>query len=712
MTSSAWAARAADLKQKLMANRQALTLSNDPVIAADQFLANIENDIVHDSSTNKTNIKTNSFPPSSDIQSPWHSIKPPNTPPAGSMADVTRLRDGESINAMSNIQQEGKVQSALPTTDKIPPSVDLQFVFTSDLKKALKKEQQFVKALQDPATDGLGIDNVQERIHQSHNTILKLQRALQAREATGIASAGPYAHSGADTTELPDKASNSLTPKTPANKPTMGGSSETSCVAMGSPKAKLKADVPTPINSDNTITRTAGPPSSAVIQADAHIQSNLQKHRNTNTDRLPTKTVADPTGPTTPMSKIPLPVSTASRPEVTSTEKAPGQSRSDKPMKQPPTTPSPRRAKGILRDAAAHGSASPPARWPLVASSSDRECGRECDRPARPKSNSQSRSPNESRTKIGTARRERNRDHTYIFRSVGAGAGDDSGNRARQPSRRPSASRKHSDIFPRVADTYRPPRADRMSNEDRDLHDWLTYTNWYDRAYRARFLERMRRLAEIEREKAALLEANQHENTATATTTTRGRPTTDAGRMAPPPAAEPFGFGLSRQRLGGGGEDDRPGYHRAAAGGFKRELGHADESGAPRKVSRIDDRGPGRVAYHDSPPPWPRRGRLSEDFRRIGESGEGENPSTQPGEQSVPWMRQGSVVTILTPVVRGSHPDRASSSCCPSPGSRSSPPRFEADRHRRSGPGPGDVSRRLDSAPSFPPGQRGHDRHR
>lgn len=58
---------------------------------------------------------------------------------------------------------------------------------------------------------------------------------------------------------------------------------------------------------------------------------------------------------------------------------------------------------------------------------------------------------------------------------------------------------------------------DKPTSQDRDLDDWLSFTGWHDRDFRADFLQRKRRLAyldreknEIEQERAKLMSADEH----------------------------------------------------------------------------------------------------------------------------------------------------------------------------------------------------------
>lgn len=170
----AWTTRAAELKEKLMAKRKALKASSNPTAT----------DIA---TTIKTDQSTNNLP-SSHIQNHKNTIQPSSIAHANGMADTTEKneKDSSNSNSISNIQQDITVRNALLTAKQIPPTIDLQFVLTSDLIKALESEQKIVKALQGPLMQAAGNDNIEQKIRQGQDTVSKLQQALKSRETTGI----------------------------------------------------------------------------------------------------------------------------------------------------------------------------------------------------------------------------------------------------------------------------------------------------------------------------------------------------------------------------------------------------------------------------------------------------------------------------------------------------------------------------------------------
>lgn len=441
---------------------------------------------------------------------------------------------------------------------------------------------------------------------------------------------------------IPEIISSSIPTKKPADKPTVDDSNKTYIVTTESYDAKAKANGSAPINPDNITTASIDKLVKDALQRKTQSQPRPQKDKSPSSCQLPVSTVPVHTGPVqkgpiTPLSNISsimpsCPVSqnkASSRPTLTPAREIrrqpqPDKPTSSKPTPEPPTAPASGQEKGALRGDTAHDSASRQAHRPALGSNADRD--HERDRSSHPKPEFQSQPPSVSRAKMTPARRECENDHTYVFRSAGGG---DRGDRPERPPLRASqwltASRKHPSDIILVADTYRPARDDRMTHYDRDLRDWLTYTNWHDEGYRARFLERKRRLAEIEREKVELLEADQRENTT--------RPTAE-------PQEPPFSSGPAR-----------PLANRTdlRATGFKRELFRDEEANGPRKVSRIDHRGPGGRLFSNrgSPPPGPRGSRLPEGSWRSG-GFESENPNVQPGEQRVPVVIMVMVLTVST----------------------------------------------------------------
>lgn len=89
---------------------------------------------------------------------------------------------------------------------------------------------------------------------------------------------------------------------------------------------------------------------------------------------------------------------------------------------------------------------------------------------------------------------------------------------SREHTRRPlylpplAPSRPDSPIYKHPNDRYS--EHDRPTSQDRDLDDWLIFTGWHNRDFRADYLQRKRRIAfldrEIEQERAKLMSADQH----------------------------------------------------------------------------------------------------------------------------------------------------------------------------------------------------------
>lgn len=174
-----------------------------------------------------------------------------------------------------------------------------------------------------------------------------------------------------------------------------------------------------------------------------------------------------------------------------------------------------------------------------------------------------------------------------------------------------------------IYDTYRPsdhgshvPRNRHVAaTQDRDLQDWLAYTGWNDEDYRRRFLDRQRRLADIDRERAALLEADQRE------VATRRDGGTDASR--PPPFSEPHRAGGPRELFG------------PSPSGFKREYPteHPNDydNAHPRKFARMDAAVRSHRVSYRSPSPGGHKPRAKQ-YWRDEMRGDGPSPNEQIGK--------------------------------------------------------------------------------
>lgn len=406
-----------------------------------------------------------------------------------------------------------------------------------------------------------------------------------------------------------------------------------------------------------------------------------------------TTSIPNHTGPRIPLSKHTVQVSshpTSQRPRAPCLAPTAhtGQSQHNMPYSQPtskPAAPALEMEKGSTRiDAPQVYSASQEARRVglELAANSDHNRDRDQDSSARPKP----QRPSEPRPMAGHNKRERDKEYVHVPR--GGGSGGCRGTRptaaaappAMPPAPRwPSADHRPSDAKPSTYRYY--PRGpyderdrDRLTAQDHDLRDWLTYTGWNDEGYRARFLDRQRRLAEIDRERAALLEADQRE------VETRRDGGTDASR--PPAPSEPRRADTPRELLGPVRRGEHPGFNHSS--GFKREHPSDYEDGSPRKIARVDASGPRRISHRPSPPVYhePR----AEPYWRLEMRDDRKSPDSQPGRQALFVTGSLNVLTTLSQV-RSFHAGPTTPSHFRVP--RPSLPRFEPDRHYN--PSPGEV---------------------
>lgn len=144
----------------------------------------------------------------------------------------------------------------------------------------------------------------------------------------------------------------------------------------------------------------------------------------------------------------------------------------------------------------------------------------------------------------------------------------------------------HGSYVGRDHDRRRDRDRERLVAQDHDLWDWLAYTGWNDEGYRARFLDRQRRLADIDRERAALLDADQRD------VVTRRDSGTDASR--PPAISETRCADIPpRELFDLVRRSEHPGFNQPSS--LKRENHRDREDGTPRKIARINDRSPRRL---------------------------------------------------------------------------------------------------------------------
>lgn len=171
----------------------------------------------------------------------------------------------------------------------------------------------------------------------------------------------------------------------------------------------------------------------------------------------------------------------------------------------------------------------------------------------------------------------------------------------RRPLHLPSLapSRPDSPIYQHPNDRYS--EHDRPISQDHDLDDWLTFTGWHNRDFRADYLQRKRRIAfldrEIEHERAKLMSADQHAL-----------------------ISETVGYHSSGSIRDGTdeAEADRPSRNAgrelfgSPAHGIrrKREYTSDGENQSRRKMSRVDDSDRRRDSFNYGPRgdvPGPRR---------------------------------------------------------------------------------------------------------
>lgn len=186
------------------------------------------------------------------------------------------------------------------------------------------------------------------------------------------------------------------------------------------------------------------------------------------------------------------------------------------------------------------------------------------------------------------------------------------GDRAHDPrehTRRPlhlpplAPSRPDSPIYKHPHDRYS--EHDRPTTQDRDLDDWLSFTGWHNRDFRADFLQRKRRLAlldrekiEIEQERAKLMSAD---NRASGLETVGYR---SSGSVRD--GADEFEADFPSRNAG------RELFSSPAPGNrLKREYTSDRENLSRRKMSRMDKGGRRRDSSNYGPRGDPSRARRS-----------------------------------------------------------------------------------------------------
>lgn len=195
------------------------------------------------------------------------------------------------------------------------------------------------------------------------------------------------------------------------------------------------------------------------------------------------------------------------------------------------------------------------------------------------------------------------------------------------PPKWPTSARRPSDTNA-FRPAFRDPYLDleRLASQDRDLRDWLQFTGWNDEGYRRRTLDRQRRLDEIDRERAALMDADADERE---NMTRRDGGPDPAVRELRASELRRYEPDLSTRHAGRDlfSPDWRGDYPGFPTSGFKREYGGDHDVGSPRKVARTYSKGsrhgPARgPTFGQREPHWGSE-LYDEDW----------NPNYQPGEQ-------------------------------------------------------------------------------